>query len=118
MPRLFTGLEVPKPVVERLALLRSGLNGARWIPEDNYHVTLRFIGDVDDAVADDVVSALAKVRAECFALRVMGLGSFGGRKPRALWAGIESSPELELLYKANESAARAAVIPILCRSQK
>lgn len=108
MPRLFTGLEIPQSLVERLALLRSGLNGARWIPEENYHVTLRFIGDVDEPTADDVASALAKNRAKSFSIRINGLGSFGGRRPRALWAGVETSSELQALYKANESAARAA----------
>ena len=108
MPRLFTGLEIPEPLIERLTHLRSGLNGARWIEQENYHITLRFIGDVDDPVADDVASALAKIRANRFAIRINRLGSFGGRKPRAIWAAIEAGPELEALYKATESAARAA----------
>lgn len=111
MPRLFTGLEIPEPLTERLTHLRSGLNGARWISEENYHITLRFIGDVDDPLADDVASALAKIRAQRFSVRINGLGSFGGRKPRAIWAAIEAGSELEALYKANESAARAASLP-------
>ena len=111
MPRLFTGLEIPEPLIERLTHLRSGLNGARWIAEENYHITLRFIGDVDDPVADDVASALAKIRAKSFSIRINALGSFGGRKPRAIWAAIEAGTELEALYKANESAVRAAGLP-------
>jgi len=48
MPRLFTGIEIPPDVGQALSLLRGGLPGARWITPDHYHVTLRFIGDVDD----------------------------------------------------------------------
>ena len=47
MPRLFTGIEIPRHIGERLALLRGGLPGARWIDPENYHLTLRFIGDID-----------------------------------------------------------------------
>ena len=46
MPRLFTGLEIPAQLAESLSLLRGGLPGARWIDRENYHLTLRFIGDV------------------------------------------------------------------------
>ena len=56
MPRLFTGLEIPADVVQALSMLRGGLPGARWIDSENYHLTLRFIGDVDDVVAHEVAS--------------------------------------------------------------
>jgi 2'-5' RNA ligase len=111
MPRLFTGLEIPQSVVRELTLLCSGLNGARWIPKENYHVTLRFIGDIDPPTAEDAAAAFAKIRARPFFARINGLGSFGGRKPRALWAAVEGGPDLGALYKANESAARAAGLP-------
>ena len=58
MPRLFTALEIPRNAAMSLSLLRGGLPGARWIDVENYHITLRFIGDVDgsschcDAVDD------------------------------------------------------------------
>ena len=54
MPRLFTGLEIPASLGESLSLLRGGLPGARWIDAENYHLTLRFIGDVDDDIAQEV----------------------------------------------------------------
>ena len=53
MPRLFTGLEIPLSVAMALGTLRGGLNGARWIDAENYHVTLRFAGDIDARKADD-----------------------------------------------------------------
>ena len=51
MPRLFSAVEIPKSIAERLTMLRAVLTGARWIDPDNYHLTLRFIGDVDGATA-------------------------------------------------------------------
>ncbi|MGH6741588.1 MAG: 2'-5' RNA ligase family protein, partial [Bradyrhizobium sp.] len=56
MPRLFTGVEIPSDIGQALSSLRGGLPGARWIDSENYHLTLRFIGDVDDAIADEVES--------------------------------------------------------------
>jgi len=88
MPRIFTGLEIPEDVAQPLAMLRGGLPGARWIDPENYHVTLRFIGDVDDVVAHEVASMLGRVRRGAFALRVEELKSFGGRKPRAIVATL------------------------------
>jgi 2'-5' RNA ligase len=88
MPRLFTGLEVPAVIADALSSLRGGLPGARWIDPENYHLTLRFIGDVDDAMAHEVASVLSRVRRQPFALRVEELKSFGGRKPRAIVAAL------------------------------
>ena len=62
MPRLFTGLEIPAELGETLAMLRGGLPGARWIDPENYHLTLRFIGDVDDDIALEIASVLGRVR--------------------------------------------------------
>jgi RNA 2',3'-cyclic 3'-phosphodiesterase len=86
MPRLFTALEIPNDVGQSLSMLRGGLPGARWIDPDNYHLTLRFIGDIDDALAREVADLLDGVRRSSFELRLDGLSSFGGRKPRAVVA--------------------------------
>ena len=88
MPRIFTGLELPLNVAQSLATLRGGLPGARWIDLEDYHVTLRFIGDVDDVIAHEVASLLGRVRRGAFELRVEDLKSFGGRKPRAIVAAL------------------------------
>ena len=82
MPRLFTGVEIPPEVAQALSTLRGGLPGARWIDPENYHVTLRFIGDVDDDMAHEVESLLGRVRRGRFELRIEGLTSFGSKKPR------------------------------------
>ena len=88
MPRLFTGLEIPHDIVQALSTLRGGLPGARWIDPENYHLTLRFIGDVDDSIAQDVALMLARVHREPFELHFDGVTSFGGHKPRAVVAAV------------------------------
>src|SRR5690606_12711091 len=67
---------------------------ARWIDPENYHLTLRFIGDVDDTTAHEVASMLGQIRRDSFDLRIEGLSSFGGRKPRAVVATVSPSPQL------------------------
>jgi 2'-5' RNA ligase len=94
MPRLFTGLEIPRDIAQSLSMLRGGLPGARWIDPENYHVTLRFIGDVDDHVAHEVASMLDRVRRGPFEVRVDGVTSFGGKKPRAVVATVSPSQPL------------------------
>src|ERR1043165_7879419 len=97
MPRLFTGLEIPKEVQQSLSLLRGGLPGARWIDPENYHVTLRFIGDIDDRMAHEIASMLDGMRRRSFEVRFGGLRSFGGRKPRAIVVEVEPvQPLIEL----------------------
>src|SRR5436189_5593592 len=102
MPRLFTGLEIPKALGESLSLLRGGVSGARWIDPGNYHLTLRFIGDVDDDIAQDIAWLLGKVRRKNFELRLDGLQSFGGRKPRAIVAAAAPSQSVMELQAEHE----------------
>ena len=94
MPRIFTGIEIPAAIGQQLSMLRGGLPGARWIDPENYHLTLRFIGDVDDMTAHEAASALGRVRRGAFDLRLDGLTAFGGRKPRAVVASMSTPPAL------------------------
>ena len=75
-------------------MLRGGLPGARWITPENYHLTLRFIGDVDDMTAHEVASVLGRVRRAAFDLHLEGVTSFGGRKPRAVVATVTPAQPL------------------------
>lgn len=97
MPRLFTALEIPRDAAMSLSLLRGGLPGARWIDVENYHLTLRFIGDVEGHVADEIANALDRVHRPSFSLTLSGVGQFGGKKPHAVWAGTAPSPDLNAL---------------------
>jgi len=94
MPRLFVALEIPREAALSMSLLRGGLYGARWIDVENYHLTLRFIGDVDAPTADELVHALDRVQRPPFSLSLIGMGSFGSKKPHSIWAGVSASPDL------------------------
>lgn len=112
MPRLFTGLEVPRDVAFALSLKRGGLYGARWMDPENYHITLRFIGDVDYSIADEVTDALDRLsNSEAFRLRLDHLGSFGGDKPRALYAAVEVNATLLRLQAAQERVLQRLGLP-------
>ena len=102
MPRLFTALEIPAEVAQSMATLRGGLPGARWIDPENYHLTLRFIGDIDDALARDIALTLGSVSRSGFELRIDGLDFFGGRKPRAVVAAINGPQPLYELQAEHE----------------
>ena len=103
MPRLFTGLEIPDDIRQSLSMLRGGLPGARWIDPENYHLTLRFIGDVDDAMAREIVlharQGAARAASNCGST---ALSSFGGRKPRAVVATVAPSPAVMELQAEHE----------------
>ena len=111
MPRLFTGIEIPRPVAERLSFLRGGLVGARWIDADRYHVTLRFIGDVDMITAEAAAESLARVRRRAFSLRVRGLTALGTRKPHAVVAEIEPAAPLMDLQAEHERLMQRIGLP-------
>jgi 2'-5' RNA ligase len=93
--RCFVGIPMPEPVLDDLARLAGGLPGARWSEEDNIHLTLRFIGEVDGLVYRDVSGALEDVSCAPFELSLNGLGFFPPRgEPRVLWAGSAPSEQL------------------------
>ena len=102
MPRLFTAIEIPVEVRERLAALRGGLPGARWIGPENYHLTLRFIGDVDMDTAESAAEALSRVHRPPFDLALSGVEALGTRKPHAIVARVTPTPPLIELQAEHE----------------
>ena len=112
MPRLFTGLEIPPDVCQTLSSLRGGLPGARWIDPENYHVTLRFIGDIDGVSANEIAMLLTRIDRKPFEVTVQGLTSFGGKKPRAVVATIQPSrPLIELQAELERLMQRLGLDP-------
>ena len=101
MLRLFVGIALPPELKLRLSLLCSGVPGARWVDPGNYHLTLRFIGEVDEGRASDIDEALARIRAKRFEVTLAGVGHFGDRM---LWVGVDKSPPLIHLRDKVESA--------------
>lgn len=105
MPRLFVALRPPPAIRAQLLGLTGGAEGARWQDDDQLHLTLRFIGDVDARTADDVLATLNHVHGSPFAIALNGLGTFD-RKGRmdALWAGVSPHGPLEALHQKIDHA--------------
>ena len=107
--RLFVALDLPRSLRERLSWMAGGLPGARWVAPENYHVTLRFIGELPGWRAEEVDIALAGLRAPGFTLQLAGIGTHEkGGKVNALWAGVERNPQLDHLQTKIETALQRA----------
>jgi 2'-5' RNA ligase len=112
LPRLFTGLELPAAIAAELTLLRGGIAGARWLDAANFHVTLRFIGDIDDRVAREVAEVLGEIRRPSFPVAVEGPGWFGADRPRAIIARIKpTAPLLDLQAEQERLLRRIGLAP-------
>ena len=112
MPRLFTGLEIPPDIGAELSAYRGGLPGARWIDPENYHITLRFIGDVDHATARDLVSLLGDGRRRGpLTVTLDELATFGGERPRAVFARATPTNDLADLQSEQERLVRRVGLP-------
>ncbi|QQP89041.1 RNA 2',3'-cyclic phosphodiesterase [Skermanella rosea] len=112
MIRLFVALELPEAVRERLAGLGGGVPGARWTEPENLHLTVRFIGEVENGLLPDIDAALGSVSAPAFDLVLDGVGQFGsGSRSRVLWAGVERNDALVHLNQKVESALVRAGLP-------
>ena len=104
--RLFVALDLPWDLRQRLAILAgTGIPGARWVPPENYHITLRFIGETPGYLAEEIDHALAALKARGFALTLAGIGTFGkAGRSTTLWVGVERTPQLDHLQNKIERA--------------
>ncbi|WP_157216242.1 RNA 2',3'-cyclic phosphodiesterase [Flavisphingomonas formosensis] len=113
MHRLFVAIRPPRPMRERLLGLMGGVAHARWQRDDQLHLTLRFIGEVDRHRAEDIVAALGTVHHPAFALALDGVGQFD-RKGRAdsLWVGVSPpEPARQLHNKIDQALVRVGLEP-------
>lgn len=101
MLRLFVGIDLPPAVKLSLSLLASGLPGAKWVDAGNCHLTLRFIGEIDEGQAEDVDAALNQIRAPRLELTLATVDHFGLRQ---LWVGVERNAALQHLHAKIETA--------------
>ncbi|HTK34384.1 MAG TPA: RNA 2',3'-cyclic phosphodiesterase [Caulobacteraceae bacterium] len=109
MIRLFAALEVPPEIGQVLARRQQGLPGAKWRPVDSLHITLRFFGEIDEAMAADLDAELSRIPGPTVETALEGVGSFGeGHRLNAVWAGVRESESLRLLASRCEAAARRA----------
>ena len=102
--RLFVAIALPDSVARSLLQLETGVPGARWSTREQLHLTLRFIGEVDSRDASAIDDALSAISAPGFALQLKGVGEFGGKNPRALWAGVAPNQALLHLQRKIETA--------------
>lgn len=106
MHRLFVALRPPAAIRQRLIATMEGVPGARWQDDDQLHLTVRFMGDVDRHQAEDVAAALGHVRGQRIAARIDGVGQFD----TAIWAGVAPRAPLATLHAQVDGALRLAGI--------
>jgi RNA 2',3'-cyclic 3'-phosphodiesterase len=111
MPRLFTGLEIPEDVVLDLQMMQGGIPGAKWMEPGNFHLTIRFIGDIDGGLAREIDRELSEISFHPFEVVLKSVGIFGGNKPHSLYAGVAESPELQRLRDIHEKKCRMLGLP-------
>ena len=110
--RLFIGLRPPAPIRDTLQATMHGVTGARWQDDDQLHVTLRFIGEVSDRVAEDIADGLRSIVAPPLAVRLDGVGVFAKRgRPGALWAGVTPAEPLAHLHRKVDRTLVAMGLP-------
>ena len=106
MHRLFVAIRPPEHTRDLLIDTMDDSPDFRWQDDSQLHLTLRFIGEVERPVAEDLAAALGRIRARPFDIRIKGVGRFDQRSSGALWAGVEPKEPL---------AALAAKIERLCQ---
>jgi RNA 2',3'-cyclic 3'-phosphodiesterase len=112
MPRLFVALSLPDPVKRSLEPLARGLGDVRWLDPEQQHLTLRFIGELDNGRLEEVAEALALVEGWPFELGLEGLGHFPPRgEPQVLWVGVTKSPDLARLKRRIDRVLAAIGVP-------
>ena len=107
MHRLFIAIRLPETIRDLLIDAMDDSADFRWQQDDQLHITLRFVGEVDRPVATDLEHALTRVRGEAFSLRVSGVGRFEKRAGGALWAGVEPRDHLAALAAKIERACQS-----------
>jgi len=98
--RLFIAIDIPEEIKKNLLQISFGIPGAKWMEDDQIHLTLRFIGEVLGNTYLDITEALKHIKVKPFSIQLKGIGHFPPRKhPKVLWVGVEKSDELFQLKK-------------------
>ena len=113
MPRLFVALPVPEEIADDLVTLQSGVPDARWVPSENFHVTLCFAGEVQGGTMRDLEEELSDIAGPPFPVAIAGVEQFSsGKQPKALVALVERSERLERLHRKVSTIARHCGIEV------
>jgi RNA 2',3'-cyclic 3'-phosphodiesterase len=112
MHRLFVAIRPPAPIRDLLVDAMDDSPELRWVGDEQLHLTLRFVGEVERPLANDLAAALEPVRFERFDLRIAGTGRFDQKRGGALWAGVEpKSPVAALAARVERICQLAGVAP-------
>ncbi len=112
MHRLFVGIDPPESVKAQLIGVMGGVAGARWQSEEQLHLTLQFIGEVDRRSAEDIATALSYVRHPGFRLSLSEVGMFDRRdRPEALWVGVAPKEPVKALHDKIVQTLRTVGVP-------
>ena len=112
MHRLFVAIRPPEPIRDVLIDAMEDSPDFRWQDEEQLHLTLRFIGEVERPVADDLADALSRVGTSSFQLRIAGVGRFEQMSSGALWAGVEpKAPVAALAAKIERICQLVGLVP-------
>ena len=107
MHRLFVAIRPPEPIRDLLIDAMDDSPDFRWQDEEQLHLTLRFIGEVERPVAEDLAATLGRINSEKLQLRIAGVGRFEQRNSGALWAGVEPKPPIAALAAKVERACQS-----------
>lgn len=112
MLRLFVGLGLPDGVAARLSIMCAGVPGANWVEPSNFHITLRFIGEIEEDDAEEIDALLSGIEQPAFSIELAGVNTFGeGTKARSIHASVMPSADLTHLHAKVESAVVRAGQP-------
>lgn len=106
MPRLFTAIQVPDQIAQNLALKKGKLKNARWIDQEDYHLTLSFLGDISDLEAEKAADKLGEIQHKPFEVCIDCMDVFGSKKPRTLFAGVRCDEALVNLQAKHDWAMK------------
>lgn len=111
--RLFVALRPPHPVRALLLAAMHGISGARWQDDEQLHLTLRFVGEVDHHMAEDIAATLGALHARAITARISGVDLFERQgRPHMIWAGVEPGEPIAALHrKVDQLLARVGVAP-------
>ena len=112
MKRLFIALNFPSDIVVKLTELQSGLRGARWVPPQNLHLTLSYIGEASNILLEDLEDMLSSLAAHAFCMQLRGINHFTSKgRSKSIWVGVAEEPSLFSLHSKVKNCLQINRIP-------
>ncbi len=111
MIRVFIGLDLPEDIKRSLGLLKRPVRGAKWVPLENLHLTVRFIGEVSENCLQIIKEELREISFYSFKVKIKDIGHFSAKStPKVIWAGVDPHEEImELREKIDEALSKVKI---------